>query len=324
MLTSILHMIAAGHAITADGAATTMTSFEGDQYTCTTKDVDHVSSSNICSATCVSVTLTSASLGALGSKWLKLKTFAQDLTVVETYGNPTCTGTAETTFTAIGEEAWKALEGSCAVVNMATNTNQVEKQYIQIVNGCKAFTKSCVQWDMAGLPCPHHLRPSSYLPGTTFTGACMDGTIGSSDDRNQDRDRHGATACPILVDPSSQHSAQAGFTIQTWPALTRTASQAVIITCGANLKNTFANVGCTTASTAFLAIECPPLDYDGVHVAEAGKSTSSAAFTDGPNTFTLTVNTAGLNAGEHRLCIDLDGTAGVAKFNDAGLIVSIA
>ena len=32
----------------------------------------------------------------------------------------------------------------------------------------------------------------------------------------------------------------------------------------------------------------------------------------------------GLDSGEHRLCIDLDGTATVAKFNDAGLIVQIA
>merc|ERR1712129_90282 len=90
-------------------------------------------------------------------------------------------------------------------------------------------------------------------------------------------------------------------------------------------KHSQANVGCSTASTAFLAKSCTALDFDGAHVGVASESTSSAALTGGTNNaFTLTVNTASLTAGEHRICIDLDGLGTLAKFNDAGLIVSLA
>merc|ERR1740138_524421 len=165
-----------------------------------------------------------------------------------------------------------------------------------------AFEKSCVQWDRAGLPCPIHFRPSSFTP-------CAPNAV----------------ACQTLVDPSTQYVAQQGFTAQTWPTLGRASNQNLKITCGANVRNTFANVGCSTTSTALLAQECPELDFDGVHTGVPGLSTSSAALTGGTNNeFTLTVDTTGLSAGAHRLCIDLDGTGTLAKLNDAGLVVTLA
>mmetsp|Transcript_107208 Transcript_107208/g.195044 ORF Transcript_107208/g.195044 Transcript_107208/m.195044 type:complete len:202 (+) Transcript_107208:2-607(+) len=130
--------------------------------------------------------------------------------------------------------------------------------------------------------------------------------------------RFSASACPVTIDPLYQNLQQGGFTVLSWPQVQRVVGQPVTITCGAT-------VGCSTASTGYVGTACTPGEFGGSHAANSQESTASATMTGGvDNIFTLTLDTSGLLSGAHRICIDIDGTGTLAKFEDTGMTLKIA
>lgn len=157
--------------------------------------------------------------------------------------------------------------------------------------------QSCVQWSKADLPCPEGVDPPD-------AHVCSPSAV----------------ACPTLQDPATQYLSQGGYTVQSWPQTTRALSQTITITCGTAVVHTLANVGCSSSSRAYLANSCTDGEFSGSHAPVVGESTASAALVAvGGNVFTVTLDTSSLLAGEHRICLDLDGTSSVAKFADIGL-----
>jgi len=131
-------------------------------------------------------------------------------------------------------------------------------------------------------------------------------------------------AWPFLQSPQTQWVVQGGFTVRTWPRILRNESQSVMVTCGAYVEHHLSGDGCSLASTAYLGTECVDGEYDGMHAAVPGHSTSSSSFTDGVNNnFVIVLDTSDLNSGTHRVCIDLDGPGGAAQFRDVGLSLSL-
>lgn len=146
----------------------------------------------------------------------------------------------------------------------------------------------CDNWAKAGLPCP-----ASFQAPNKRHFDCSD-----------------PVACPVLT------GVQQGLSLEqtSWPML-RAAGQLLKITCGAA-------VGCTSQSRAYLGTSCFGAE-SGVHTAVAGQSTDSVSLVVvAANQFSLTLDTSGLLAGEHRLCVDLDGTGALEQFKDMGLVAS--
>eukprot|EP00928_Gymnodinium_smaydae_P012495 TRINITY_DN14525_c0_g1_i2.p1 TRINITY_DN14525_c0_g1~~TRINITY_DN14525_c0_g1_i2.p1 ORF type:complete len:235 (-),score=36.09 TRINITY_DN14525_c0_g1_i2:51-680(-) len=162
---------------------------------------------------------------------------------------------------------------------------------------------SCNQWAKAGLPCPEGFEPSSFH-------SCSPGSA----------------ACPLAQDPASQYLSQAGLSLVTWPRLQRAAAQTLELVCGTSVRHHVANVGCSAASVAYVAVECIPGELDGVHAAVSGHSTAAVYFTSigSGGRFSLALDASMLLPGTHQVCIDLHGPSALTYFKDMGLRLELA
>lgn len=197
-----------------------------------------------------------------------------------------CIGVAALPFLASGQcQSWASSPASSEYTGECLNWKDLgQATYIHPSSG------QCDNWATAGLPCP-----ASFQTPNTRHFDCSD-----------------PVACPVLT------LVQQGLSVEqtSWPVL-RAAGQLLKVTCGAA-------VGCASHSRAYLSTSCISAE-SGVHTAVVGQSTNSASFTTvASNQFDLTLDTSGLLTGDHRLCIDLDGTGTAEQFKDMGFVVALA